>query len=133
MKVLVTGGAGYIGSIVTEELLKDNHEVVVYDNLYKGHRQAIVEDTIFVQADLLDSITLRGTLREYDIEAVIHMAAHSLVGESVKNPAEYYRNNLVAGLVLLDAMHEYDIRRIVFSSTAAVYGEPEKQPIEEDD
>ncbi len=133
MKILVTGGAGYIGSVVTEELVKDNHEVVVYDSLYKGHRQAVVSDADFVQADLLDSDTLRNTLREYQIEAVIHLAAYSLVGESVQNPAKYYRNNLVAGLTLLDAMHECDVRRIVFSSTAAVYGEPEKQPIEEND
>ena len=133
MKVLVTGGAGYIGSVVTEELIKDNHEVVVYDSLYKGHRQAVVAGANFVQADLLDGNTLRNTLRENHIEAVIHMAADSLVGESVQNPAKYYHNNLVAGLALLDAMRECDIRRIVFSSTAAVYGEPEKQPIEESD
>ena len=133
MKILVTGGAGYIGSVVTEELVKDNHEVVVYDSLYKGHRQAVVAGAHFVRADLTNGDTRRQTLREHHIEAVIHMAADSLVGESVQNPAKYYHNNLVAGLALLNAMRECDVSRIVFSSTAAVYGEPQKQPIEESD
>lgn len=133
MRVLVTGGAGYIGSVVTEELLKDGHQVVVYDNLSKGHRQAVASAAPFVEADLLDADTLRRTLKDERIDAVVHMAASSLVGESVANPAEYYRNNLVAGLGLADAMRETDVRHIVFSSTAATYGEPEKQPIEEDD
>lgn len=131
MKVLVTGGAGYIGSVVTEELVKDAHEVVVYDSLEEGHRQAVVEGAKFVQADLADAEMLRETLSTHQIEAIIHLAAHSLVGESCENPAKYYRNNLVNGLVLLDAMRESGIRQLVFSSTAATYGEPERQPIEE--
>lgn len=131
MKVLVTGGAGYIGSVVTEELVKDGHETVVYDRLSKGHRTAIVPGARFVQADLADDATLRKALSAYRIEAVIHMAADSLVGESCAHPAKYYRNNVVAGLVLLDAMRESEVSRIVFSSSAATYGEPEKQPIEE--
>ena len=133
MRVLVTGGAGYIGSVVTEELIADGHQVVVYDSLYKGHRGAVVEGAEFVQADLMDTEALRRTLHEHHIEAVIHMAADSLVGESVQHPAKYYRNNVVAGLALLDTMRECKVRRIVFSSTAATYGEPEKQPIEETD
>ena len=133
MRVLVTGGAGYIGSVVTEELLNDGHAVVVYDNLYKGQRAAVASGAEFVQADLLDSETLRHTLSNHHIDAVVHMAAHSLVGESVANPAQYYRNNLVAGLCLLDAMLEAKVQRLVFSSTAATYGEPAKQPIEETD
>jgi UDP-glucose 4-epimerase len=133
MNILVSGGAGYIGSVVTEELLKDGHKVVVYDNLSKGHRQAIVSGAKFVQADLLEITKLTETLRENRVEAVIHMAAASLVGESVQNPAKYYRNNLIAGLALLDAMLECKVRRMVFSSTAATYGEPEKQPVEESD
>ncbi len=131
MRVLVTGGAGYIGSVVTEELVKDGHQVVVYDSLYKGHRQAVVAGADFVQADLMDAATLRTTLNDRQINAVVHMAADSLVGESCANPAKYYRNNLAAGLVLLDTMREVGVNRIVFSSTAATYGEPEKQPIEE--
>lgn len=133
MRVLVTGGAGYIGSVVSEELMRDGHDVVVYDNLYKGHLAAVVDGASFIQADLLEGEVLRDTFRNYRVEAVIHLAADSLVGESVVEPARYFRNNLVAGLSLLDAMIECDVRRIVFSSTAAVYGEPQKQPIEESD
>lgn len=129
MRVLVTGGAGYIGSVVTEELVNDGHEVVVYDNLVKGHREAVGSGARFVQGDLLDSATLRQTLKDNSIEAVIHMAAYSLVGESCEHPSKYYQNNVVAGLVLIDTMLECDVKKIVFSSTAATYGEPESQPI----
>jgi UDP-glucose 4-epimerase len=129
--VLVTGGAGYIGSVVAEELLKDGHDVVVYDNLIKGHREAVVAGVRFVEGDLLDPDTLRPALKENRIEAVIHMAAYSLVGESCEHPSKYYHNNVVAGLVLLETMLECDVKRIVFSSTAATYGEPESQPIYE--
>jgi UDP-glucose 4-epimerase len=131
MKILVTGGAGYIGSVVTEELIRDGHDVIVYDSLYKGHRDAIAPGAEFVQADLADSPTLRTTLQSRRVEAVIHMAADSLVGESCENPAKYYRNNVLNGLNLLDAMRESSLQRLVFSSTAATYGEPEKQPITE--
>jgi UDP-glucose 4-epimerase len=133
MRVLVTGGAGYIGSVVSEELLGDGHEVVVYDNLSKGHEGAVQEGADFVRADLMNVTLLKDTLRDFEVEAVIHMAAHSLVGESVFDPAKYYRNNVAAGLILLDAMRETGVQKMVFSSTAAVYGEPQKQPIEEND
>lgn len=129
MRVLVTGGAGYIGSVVTEQLVNDGHNVVVYDNLSKGHRGAVVDGADFVEGDLFEGDKLRQTLGDNRIDAVIHMAASSLVGESVEKPAKYYQNNVVAGLVLLDAMNESGVRRIVFSSTAATYGEPEAQPI----
>jgi UDP-glucose 4-epimerase len=131
MRVLVTGGAGYIGSVVTEQLLGDGHQVVVYDNLSKGHRDAVVAGAELVEADLVDAAKLNQTLRERQIEAVVHMAASSLVGESVEKPIKYYQHNVVAGLVLLEAMLACDVKRLVFSSTAAVYGEPEAQPIEE--
>ena len=131
MRVLVTGGAGYIGSIVTEQLVGDGNQVVVFDNLSKGHRDAVIAGAELVEADLFDADTLKQTLHEREIEAVIHMAASSLVGESVEHPNKYYQNNVVAGLNLLDAMLACDVKRIVFSSTAAVYGEPESQPIEE--
>ena len=131
MRVLVTGGAGYIGSVVSEQLVNDGHEVVIYDNLSKGHRGAVVEGARFVQGDLLEADQLRQTLKYNRIDAVIHMAASSLVGESVQEPSKYYHNNVVAGLVLLDAMRECGITRIVFSSTAATYGEPAEQPIRE--
>jgi UDP-glucose 4-epimerase len=133
MRVLVTGGAGYIGSVLVEELLRDGHEVVVYDNLSTGHRQSVATDAEFVHADLFEKDLLRDTLSTRGIEAVIHMAASSLVGESVIDPAKYYQNNVAAGLSLLDAMREAKVSRLVFSSTAAVYGEPAKQPIEEND
>ncbi|HEX8434275.1 UDP-glucose 4-epimerase GalE [Archangium sp.] len=133
MKVMVTGGAGYIGSVVTEELLRGGDEVVVYDSLYKGHREAVVEGAAFVKGDLLDTALLRETLTQHKVEAVVHMAADSLVGESVKAPAKYYLNNVLGGLSLLNAMREAEVRVLVFSSTAAVYGEPAKQPIEESD
>ena len=131
MRVLVTGGAGYIGSVVTEQLVGDGHEVVVYDNLTKGHANALVDGAEFVEGDLIEGDKLNQTLHDNRIEAVIHMAASSLVGESCENPAKYYHNNVVAGLVLLDAMLACDVKKIVFSSTAAVYGEPEEQPIAE--
>ena len=131
MRVLVTGGAGYIGSGVVEELLASGHRAVVYDNLYKGHRDAVHPAAEFVHADLLDAKALHTAISGAD--AVVHLAAHSLVGESVQEPAKYYRNNVVAGLALADAMREHGVRWLVFSSTAAVYGEPAKQPIEETD
>jgi UDP-glucose 4-epimerase len=133
MRVLVTGGAGYIGSVVTEELVKGGHEAVVYDSLYKGHGEAVVPEAKFVEGDLMDVERVRAALHENGIEAVIHMAADSLVGESVGKPEKYYRNNVLAGLALLDAMLAENVKRLVFSSTAATYGEPEKQPIEETD
>lgn len=133
MRVLVTGGAGYIGSVVVEELLSEDYTVVVYDNLAKGHRQSVPANVPFIESDLLDQERLIEAFREHQIEAVIHMAADSLVGESVQKPDKYYRSNVVAGLSLLDAMRHVGVKRLVFSSTAAVYGEPEKQPIEETD
>ncbi|MFL6468900.1 MAG: UDP-glucose 4-epimerase GalE [Pyrinomonadaceae bacterium] len=133
MNILVTGGAGYIGSIVVEETLRAGHKTVVYDNLVKGHREMVSPEAVFVEGDLLDRKLLTRAISENQIEAVIHMAAYSLVGESVQEPAKYYTNNVVAGLVLLDSMRDCGVSKIVFSSTAAVYGEPEKQPIKETD
>ena len=132
MRIAVTGGAGYIGSVVTEVLVDEGHEVLVLDNLSKGHRDA-VRDAAFEVVDIADSAAVTRHLRTFACEAVIHMAADSLVGESVTAPAKYYANNVTAGLRLLDAMREANVGRLVFSSTAAVYGEPRKQPIAEQD
>lgn len=133
MNILVTGGAGYIGSVLVEELIAGGHAVAVLDNLSKGHRDAVHADAAFVEGDLHDGDLIRRTLAERSVEAVIHMAASSLVGESVQFPEKYYDNNVTAGLVLLDAMKAEGVKKIVFSSTAAVYGEPERQPIVETD
>ena len=133
MRIAVTGGAGYIGSVVTEVLLGDGHDVLVLDNLSKGHRDAVMAGAAFERIDLLDGPEVAAHLRRFGCEAVIHMAADSLVGESVTDPAKYYRSNVTGGLSLLDAMRTAAVTRLVFSSTAAVYGEPVKQPIEETD
>ena len=131
MKVLVIGGAGYVGSHTVRRLLRDGHEVVVYDNLSRGHRQSVPEGT-FVQGELADRANLRRVLSEHKIEAVMHFAAFALVGESVAQPAMYYQNNVSAPLELIEAMRAEGVWRIVFSSTTATYGQPEKMPIAED-
>lgn len=132
MAILVTGGAGYIGSHTVAELLAQGKEVVVIDNLQTGHRDALLGGKLY-EGDLRDKELLAKLFAENHIEAVIHFAANSLVGESMKDPVKYYDNNVYGTLCLLEAMHAADVRRIVFSSTAATYGEPEKVPIEETD
>jgi UDP-glucose 4-epimerase len=132
MRVMVTGGAGYIGSVVVEELVRVGHQVVVYDNLSRGHAGAVVQGAALVQADLRARDTLLDVLRAARVEAVVHMAADSLVGESMTDPGKYYRSNVQGGLALLNAMRTAGSSLVVFSSTAAVYGEPEAQPITED-
>ena len=131
MRILVTGGAGYIGSVVTEQLLLAGHSVVVLDNLSQGHRAAVPSEVEFVQADLLDDGILFELLRTRKIEAVAHMAAYASVAESVEKPAHYHRNNVFGGIKLLEAMRAAEVKQIIFSSSAAVYGEPKQQPIEE--
>src|SRR3989304_1187808 len=133
MRVLITGGAGYIGSVLAEDLLRARHEVVVFDNLSSGHRTAVPEGAAFIEADLMQTEVVRNALQDYGIEAVMHFAASALVGESVSEPRLYYRNNLEAGIALLNSMCDCSVKRLVFSSTAAVYGEPKKQPIQEND
>lgn len=132
MKVLVTGGAGYIGSHTVHELIKENNTVIVYDNLSKGHESAVPAGVKLVPGDIRDGELLAQVMRENNIEAVVHFAADSLVGESMQQPAKYYHNNVVATLALLDTMRECGVNKIVFSSTAAVYGEPDQWPITED-
>jgi len=132
MAVLVTGGAGYIGSHTVAELLDASEEVIVLDNLQKGHRSAVLGGR-FYHGDLRDDEFLDKVFKENDIEAVIHFAADSLVGESMGDPLKYYNNNVVSTLRLLSKMKECGVKKIVFSSTAATYGEPENIPILESD
>ena len=129
--ILVTGGAGYIGSHVVEGLLRQGHQPIVYDNLQAGHRKA-VKDALFIQGDLADSEKLRHTLRSHPIDSVMHFAADSLVGESVRDPLKYFKNNVINSMQLVEILEECNIREFVFSSSAAVYGEPKKIPIPED-
>jgi UDP-glucose 4-epimerase len=130
MKLLVTGGAGYIGSIVATQLLGDGHEVVVLDNLERGHREAVPAEARLVVADLLDREAVEDVVGE-GFEGVLHFAALALVGESVAHPERYYRTNVGGTLNLLDAMRQAGVPRLVFSSTCAVYGQPDEVPIPE--
>lgn len=132
MAILVTGGAGYIGSHAVLELIKKGYEVVIIDSLEKGHKDAILGGKLYI-GNLRDEQLLDKVFTENKIDAVIHFAAYSLVGESVQKPDKYYENNLVSTMKLLNAMKKYNCSKIVFSSTAAVFGEPENIPILEDD
>jgi UDP-glucose 4-epimerase len=131
MRVLVCGGAGYIGSNMVAMLLKEGHDVFVYDNLSKGHKAAVAKAE-FVQGDLADRAKIVKTLKEYQIDAVMHFAAFIEVGESVDQPLRYYHNNFCNAHNLLTAMEEVGVKKFVFSSTAAVFGIPEVFPIKED-
>ena len=132
MKVLVCGGAGYIGSHMVAHLLENGHEVVILDNFQKGHKDSILGGKLY-QGDLRDRTILDKVFTENKIDAVIDFAADSLVGESVAEPIKYFENNVGSTLSLLKAMRDYEVKYIVFSSTAATYGEPENLPIQEGD
>lgn len=132
MRILVTGGAGYVGSISVERLLAAGHEVTVLDDLSTGHADLVVPPARLVQGSFGDRDAVGALLRDDGIDAVLHCGAKSLVGESMRDPAAYYRANVVDGVALLDAMRDAGVGRIVFSSTAAVYGVPEATPIPED-
>jgi UDP-glucose 4-epimerase len=132
MRILVTGGAGYIGSITVEQLVLAGHEVVVLDSLVTGHRDAVPPGAQLVVGTTADRDAVIALLKQHRIEAVLHCAARSLVSESMRDPALYYAENVVGGLALLDALRETGVDRLVFSSTAAVYGAPDEVPIEED-
>lgn len=132
MNVFVTGGAGYIGSVCVEELLKAGHRVTVFDNLTEGHRSAVSPQATFVQGDLADRPAILAAIKAARAEAVLHFAANALVGESMTNPSKYFRNNVAAGINLLDAAVEAGVKKFVFSSTCATYGVPERMPMTED-
>jgi UDP-glucose 4-epimerase len=132
VKIFVTGGAGYIGSICVEELLQHGHDVIVFDNLSEGHRMAIDPRATFIQGDLNDSKSVSLAINTSRPDAVMHFAANALVAESMQNPYKYFHNNVCGGLNLLNAMIENGIRRFVFSSTCATFGTPDRVPIDED-
>lgn len=131
MKILVVGGAGYIGSVCAELLLDAGHEVSIFDNLSEGHRAAIDPRAEFIKCDLEDRQSVERLFERRRPEAVMHFAANALVGESMQNPSKYFRNNVANGLNLLDAMVEAGIQKIIFSSTCAIFGPPERVPIDE--
>jgi len=131
MKIFVTGGAGYIGSICVEQVLNLGHEVTVFDNLTEGHRKALDPRATFIQGDLQQRSEIADALLQVRPEAVMHFAANALVGESMENPSKYFRNNVYGGLNLLDSMLAAGCGRFVFSSTCATFGPPERMPIDE--
>jgi UDP-glucose 4-epimerase len=131
VKILVTGGAGYIGSVCVEDLLNRGHEVTVFDNLTEGHRKAVDQRAKFVQGELADKTAVSSLIGAEQPAAVMHFAAKALVGESMQNPYKYFFNNVSCGLNILDAMVEHGVKRFVFSSTCATYGIPEIVPIDE--
>ena len=131
MKILLTGGSGYIGSVTTELLCDDGHEVVVFDNLERGHREAVDPRAKLMVGDLRDPQPIREAMRQAKPDAVVHFAAYALVGESMQDPHMYFENNLGGGLNLLAAMLESGVKKIIFSSTCATYGQPEVMPMTE--
>lgn len=130
-KILVMGGAGYIGSHTVKHLIEQGYECVVADNLSSGHREAVSEKAVFEKADLLDQASLEKLFTTYSFEAVLHFAAFASVGESVQDPQKYYHNNVVGTWNLLHTMLKHNVKKIVFSSTCATYGEPQYTPIDE--
>src|SRR6201999_4530213 len=131
MHIFVTGGAGYIGSICSEELLNAGYQVTIFDNLTEGHRKALDPRATFIEGDLADREKILGAVAGAKPDAILHFAANALVGESMTNPSKYFRNNVGAGINLLDAAVEAGVKKFIFSSTCATYGTPEKIPMDE--
>ncbi|MGC1291586.1 MAG: UDP-glucose 4-epimerase GalE, partial [Candidatus Acidiferrales bacterium] len=132
MRILVTGAAGYIGSVCTEALIERGHSVIALDDLSEGHREAVDARAVFCRVNLYDLDSLSAVFRQHKIDAVMHFAALCLVEESVREPGRYYRANVSAGINLLESMLRHGVKKLIFSSTAATYGEPEKTPIPEE-
>jgi len=130
--ILLTGGAGYVGSVSVAAFLEAGHDVVVLDDLTTGHRAAVPEGARLVEGSYGDAATIAAALTAHRVEAILHCAARSLVGESIADPGKYYRDNVAGGVTLLEAARSAGVQRVVFSSTAAVYGVPESTPIHED-
>ncbi len=131
MKIFVTGGAGYIGSICVEQLLDLGHTVIVFDNLTEGHRNAVDPRVRLIEGELMDPQSIKSAIADVKPDAVMHFAANALVGESMTDPSKYFRNNVYGGVNLLDAMIASGVKRFVFSSTCATFGPPERVPIDE--
>jgi len=131
MKILVTGGAGYIGSHTVQELIREGYEVVVFDNLVCGHKEAI--ECPLIEGDLLNKSDIEKAFEKEKFNGVIHFAAYALAGESIENPYKYFQNNILGGLNLLETMRNFKVKRIVFSSTCAIYGYPQKLPVKEEE
>ena len=131
MRIFVTGGAGYIGSVTAELLLDEGHEVAIFDNLIEGHRRAVDSRARFIEGDLADRGQIERALSNTRPDAVMHFAAYALVPESMRDPSKYFRNNVSNGLNLLDAMLTTGVQRIIFSSTCALFGPPDRVPIDE--
>jgi len=132
LRILVTGGAGYVGSIVAEELIRKGYKVVILDNLQQGHRQAILPEAELVIADICDTEALERFFCHHQIDAVMHMAGETVVEYSMTDPKRFFRNNIVGGINLLDTMLKHEVAKLIFSSSAAIYGQPDSTPIEED-
>lgn len=133
MKILVTGGAGYIGSITVERLIKSGAAVVVFDNLYQGHRDAVHPDAVFVQGDLADKAAIEAAIATHKPDGIMHFASYTLVGESVEKPFMYLRDNIVNGLNLIEAAVAHNVKGFILSSTANLFDDPERMPIDEDE
>jgi len=131
MVLLITGGAGYIGSICVEELLRQGHEVIVVDNLQEGHREAVPTESTFYEGNFGDRALLEAILSRHAIDGVIHFAADTRVESSMIDPGQFFNNNVANGIILLDVMREFGCNRMIFSSTAAIYGEPQYNPVDE--
>jgi len=131
LTILVTGGAGYIGSQTNLALIEAGYKTIIFDNLVYGHEQIIPKESTFIKGDLNDLESIESVFRDHRIDAVIHFAAYAYVGESVENPAKYYQNNVLGTLNLLNSMRKYNVDKIVFSSTCAIYGEIEEIPVNE--
>src|SRR5881398_3464578 len=131
MRIFLTGGAGYIGSVCSELLLNEGHEVAIFDNLSEGHRPAVDSRANFIRGDLADRLQIEAALSSTRPDAVMHFAAYALVPESMRDPSKYFRNNIANGLNLLDAMVGTGVQRIIFSSPCAIFGPPERVPIDE--
>lgn len=131
--IFVTGGAGYIGSHVVKKLVKSGHDVLVYDNLSKGHKESVNKKALFIKGDLSDKSKLNSVFEKYKIDSVMHFAGFIEAGESMIKPKKYFANNVVNGINLLDVMVKNNVKKIIYSSSAGVYGNPERIPVKEED